>query len=173
MVRSEKGFTLVELMIVVVIIGILASIAVPKFGAIVTRAKLSELKKELWYIVNLERSYYYVSDTYIGFDFGNGSSQLVTNNRTANLPTVLLSPIKLLTVKKTALPMMSTLTVMAMTDCLWQLTVLKLSLAALWKTISRGSLLLILILAVVQRKRCKSPGFTPFFIVFKKTLKES
>jgi len=65
----QKGFTLVELMIVVVIIGILASIAIPKFGAVVARAKLSELKQGLWHIVRLEEAYYYAHNQYEAFDF--------------------------------------------------------------------------------------------------------
>lgn len=40
--KIQKGFTLVELMIVVVVIGILASIGIPAYNDYVTRGKLAE-----------------------------------------------------------------------------------------------------------------------------------
>jgi general secretion pathway protein G len=47
MKRSRKGFTLVEILIVVIILGILAAIVIPQFTQASTEARLSNLRTNL------------------------------------------------------------------------------------------------------------------------------
>ena len=56
--RNQKGFTLIELMIVVAIIGILAAIAIPNFLRYQAKSRQSEAKTNLAGIFVAETSYF-------------------------------------------------------------------------------------------------------------------
>jgi len=56
--KNKKGFTLVELMIVVVILGILAAIAIPLYMKFVQSAKAGEARLNLGKIASLLERYY-------------------------------------------------------------------------------------------------------------------
>ncbi len=62
---ANRAFTLIELMIVVAIIGILASIAIPAYQRMTCRAKQSEAKSALKAIVVAEEAYRGEYDTYL------------------------------------------------------------------------------------------------------------
>ena len=62
---NRKGFTLVELMIVVAIIGILAAIAIPNFISMQYRAKRSEIPTNVKGIKTAEIQYESNFDTYV------------------------------------------------------------------------------------------------------------
>ena len=62
--KSKKGFTLIELMIVVAIIGILAAIAIPNFLTFRLKAKTSEAKSNLGAIRTVEEAYKAEEDRY-------------------------------------------------------------------------------------------------------------
>lgn len=58
MKKNKKGFTLVELMIVVVILGILAAIAIPLYMKFVQSAKAGEARLNLGKIGSLSEAYF-------------------------------------------------------------------------------------------------------------------
>lgn len=61
--KNQKAFTLIELMIVVVILGTLASIALPKFSDMIKRAKQSATKGNLG-AMRAAINIYYASNEY-------------------------------------------------------------------------------------------------------------
>ncbi|MEX2209110.1 MAG: prepilin-type N-terminal cleavage/methylation domain-containing protein [Myxococcota bacterium] len=65
--KKREGFTLIELMIVVAIIGILAAIAIPNFIKFQLRAKAGESKVNLAGIRTAQESYFAEAGTYMDF----------------------------------------------------------------------------------------------------------
>src|SRR3981189_2606836 len=55
---NRKGFKLIELLIVVVIIGILAAIAIPKFANTKAKAYIASIKSDLRNLVTAEEAYF-------------------------------------------------------------------------------------------------------------------
>ncbi len=66
--KKQKGFSLVELMVVVAIIGILSALAVPRFRTFQAKAKQAEAKNNLKHIYTLQMSYYGEHEVYAEFD---------------------------------------------------------------------------------------------------------
>ena len=64
MLSNKKGFPLIELLIVVVIIGILAAIAIPKFANTKEKAYLTAMKSDLRNLVTAEEAYFAEWATY-------------------------------------------------------------------------------------------------------------
>jgi type IV pilus assembly protein PilA len=62
--KNEKGFTLIELMIVIAIIGILAAIAIPQFSAYRKRSYNSAAQADLRNAATAQEAYYVDNSTY-------------------------------------------------------------------------------------------------------------
>jgi type IV pilus assembly protein PilA len=78
----QKGFTLIELMIVVAIIGILAAIAIPNFIKFQARSKQSEAKANLKAVFTAQKAYFQEKDKFSSYTGDIGFSP-ERNNRYA------------------------------------------------------------------------------------------
>jgi prepilin-type N-terminal cleavage/methylation domain-containing protein len=84
--RDAKGFTLIELMIVIAIIGILAAIAIPQFAAYRVRAYNSAANADLRNLCTAQEAYFvdeyvYAANAQLGLlisDYGATTSKGVT-----------------------------------------------------------------------------------------------
>lgn len=89
--KGNRGFSLIELMIVVGIIGILATIALPKLNVFMAKSKQSEVKTSLDHMYTLEVGYFSDNNTYgnqtaIGFTNISGARytySTISNTATA------------------------------------------------------------------------------------------
>ena len=62
--HEPYGFTLIEILVVVVIVGLLAAIAIPKFGSSKEKAILASMKADLRNLATQEESYSVQNETY-------------------------------------------------------------------------------------------------------------
>lgn len=65
--RAMRGFTLIELMIVVAVIAILAAIAYPNYTEHVRKTRRGQAKADLVEYAQLAERYHTVNNTYVGF----------------------------------------------------------------------------------------------------------
>lgn len=63
-ISDETGFSLTEILVVIVIIGILVLLAMPQFTSVISKAKTTEAKMMLKHLHTLQKAYYFENDRY-------------------------------------------------------------------------------------------------------------
>jgi len=81
---GRRGFTLVELLIVIAIIAILAAVAIPQFAKYKQRAYIAAMKSDAHNIIAAEEAYYSEYDTYAVGSAASYSSGTITLKNGSN-----------------------------------------------------------------------------------------
>ena len=81
----KKGFTMIELIFVIVILGILASVAIPRLAATREDAEISAAVANLRTLVSDATAYYTVKDTF-GATGADGKGSNIKWNEITNVP---------------------------------------------------------------------------------------
>ena len=84
MKQKIKGFTLVELMIVIAIIGILAAVAYPAYTSAVKKANRADGIDSLLSLASRMEEYYMNNDTYVGATVNATGTGTVGSNKTSD-----------------------------------------------------------------------------------------
>ena len=84
--RNLRAFSLTELLVVLVIIGILVLVAMPNLMPLISRAKATEAQQQLTFLHSLEKSYFYTYSRYSSDleELGFEQTALVTDGGNAN-----------------------------------------------------------------------------------------
>jgi prepilin-type N-terminal cleavage/methylation domain-containing protein len=69
--RKTKAFTLLEIMIVVIIVGVLASLALPKFFSLVEYSRATEAFNAIAMVRSSMERYYVMKGTFVGVSLAN------------------------------------------------------------------------------------------------------
>jgi len=99
MIQRKKGFTLIELMIVVAVIGILAAVAYPSYVDNVTRSNRSEGQRELTRLANLQEQLMVDSKSYSADmkDLGMATDPFITESGFYSIDAVVVNSTFVLT----------------------------------------------------------------------------
>jgi type IV pilus assembly protein PilE len=81
-----KAFTITELLVVLIIVGILILLALPRLMPLISKAKSTEAQLQLKHIFTLQKTYFYMNSKY-SFDFNEidyEHAKLVSEGGTGN-----------------------------------------------------------------------------------------
>lgn len=81
--KKQKGFTLIEVMIVVVIVAILAAVAIPSYQDSVRKTRRADAKESLTRIAALQERYFFTKN-----DYGTAAQLGVANTSTEGYYTI-------------------------------------------------------------------------------------